>query len=135
MVTGRELTEIEKECLAKQIRQFLLDNDLWQDVSIYFNGKEFSTSDDEDNFYYNDPSHLIVLENKDPRDYFKFVASNHILSMSFEGDFCHCLGGGSRFGFEFDERILDEFEAILDNYDIYYELGDHWNLTCYYKWK
>ena len=76
MVTGRELTETEKECLAKQIRQFLLDNNLWQDVNIYFNGKEFSTSDDEDNFYYNDPGHLIVLENKNPRDYFQFVASN-----------------------------------------------------------
>lgn len=126
-----ELSENEIEKLAKEIRQFLLDNKLWIDVRIYFNGKAFDTSDGA-HYYYNDPTHLVVLEDMDPGRYFKYVGNPHILSMSFEGDFCGCLNNYAEYGYEFDNKIQREFWQILSKYGVYYELGEHWNLTCYY---
>ena len=126
------LGEKQIEELAKEIREFLLDNHLWVDVTIYFNNKAFSTYDGK-NFYYNDPTNLIVLEDKDPRDYFDYVAEPHILSMAFEGDLYGCFNGYGEYGYEFDHRIQKEFQDILDKYGLYYEMGNRWNLTCYCK--
>lgn len=41
------LTPEQIEALAKEIREYLLDNGMWQDVNIYFNGKRFTTRDRE----------------------------------------------------------------------------------------
>lgn len=35
-----KLTAEQIENLAKEIREFLLEHGLWQDVDIYFNGKK-----------------------------------------------------------------------------------------------
>ena len=76
------LTEKQIEKLAVEIRTFLLNHDMWADTTIYFNGKCFSTYDKETGkFYYNDPKHLVVIEDEDPRDYFEYVAEDHILSI------------------------------------------------------
>ena len=122
MITGRELTSGEKENLAKEVLQFLMDNELWTDVRIYFNGKAFCSNQGD-------------LENQDPRAYFKYVSDDDILSMSFEGDFYGCMNYHCEYGADFDNRIQQEFSAILENYGVYYELGHAWNLTCYYLWK
>ena len=37
------MTEIES--LATELRSWLLEHDMWMDVTIYFDGKAFSTSD------------------------------------------------------------------------------------------
>jgi hypothetical protein len=34
MITGRELTYQEKEALATEVRQFLIDNELWSAKSL-----------------------------------------------------------------------------------------------------
>ena len=113
--------------LAVEIRNFLLEHDMWVDTQIYFNGKCFSTSDRETGKCYdNDPEHLIVRENEDPREYFEYVAENHILSMAFEGSVCHMLWYGT------NPRIKKKFDKIFAKRGIYYEFGDHWNFTCYY---
>lgn len=123
------MTKNEIEALAVEIRSFLLKHDLWIDTTIYFNGKAFSTDDRQGHYYYNDPDHLIVLEDQDPRRCFEYVGD--ILSMSFEGDFCGCLNDYGEYGAKFDRQIQDEFSAILKKHGLYYELGNHWNLTVY----
>ena len=127
MNTVARLTPEQIEELAVEIRTFLLNHDMWIDTAIYFNGKCFSTYDRETGkFYYNDPEHLVVRENEDPRDYFKYVANDHILSMSFEGSVCHMLYYGT------DMATKRQFDKIFEKRGIYYEFGDHWNFTCYY---
>ena len=111
------LTPEQIEELAVEIRTFLLNHDMWVDTVIYFNGKCFSTYDydrETGKFYYNDPEHLVVRDNEDPRDYFEHVADDHMLYY------------GS------DMAIKRQFDKIFEKRGIYYELGDHWNLTCYY---
>lgn len=127
MNTVAKLTQKQIEKLAVEIRTFLLEHDMWVDTQIYFNGKCFDTHDKETGeFYYNDPEHLVVRENEDPRRYFENVAEDHILSMAFEGSVCHMLWYGTNPG------IKKKFERIFEKRGIYYEFGDHWNFTCYY---
>lgn len=121
------LTEEQIEELAVEIREFLLQNEMWIDVSIYFNGKCFTTYDKENKkFYYNDREHLVVEENVDPRTYFEYVNPDHILSMSFEGVVCEMLYYGE---FQSTKR---KFDAIFEKYGVYYEFGEIWNFSCYY---
>lgn len=127
MTAINRLTEEQIEQLAVEIRQFLIDNQLWQDVDIYFNGKCFTTHDKEDGgYYYNDPDHLIVLENENPRDHFDYVAEDHVLSMAFEGPLYMLIN------YPDYQKMLNEFNHIFEKYGLYYELGDAWNLSCYY---
>lgn len=86
-----KLTESQIEELAKEIRAFLLDNDMWQDVCIYFNGKRFTQRDPEtEKYYYNDREHLFEEDGQNPEDYFEYVNPNHILSMSLKDLFVRC---------------------------------------------
>ena len=122
MITGRELTREEKENLAKEVRQFLMDNELWTDARIYFNGKAFCSNRGD-------------LEDEDPRAYFEYVSPDDVMSVSFEGDFYGCMNFRCQYGADFDNRIQKEFGDILESYGVYYELGHAWNLTCCYLWK
>ena len=119
----KKMTKKKIENLAVEIRSLLLENELWTDVTIYFNGKAFSTDDRKGHFFYNDNNNLVVLENIDPKDYFEYVGD--ILSMSFEGDFYDVLNYG------YLPSVLDKFDKLLEKYGLYYELGNAWNLSVY----
>ncbi len=114
------------ELLAKEIQRWLCQNELWMDVSIYYNGKRMSTHGEVDgksvSRHNGEP---FFEEDKDPRDYFEYVANPHVLSMSFEGPLYavlngYCQGSG---------RLEKEFSNLLRRWGLYYELGDAWNLT------
>lgn len=110
------------EELAIEIRSFLMEHRMWLDTTIYFNGKSITsvTLDDgsRDDYF--------CRENVDPRDEFEYVNEDHILSMSFEGPVCHMLNYGTDIG------LNREFDKIFEKYGLGYELGNIWNLTCYY---
>lgn len=44
---AKRLTEERIEKMAVEIRAFLLEHGIWQDTDIYFNGKRFTTRDEE----------------------------------------------------------------------------------------
>lgn len=112
------------ESLARDIYDLLLGHGIWQDVSIYFNGKRMSSHNETaTEFRYN--GEPFIVESKDPRDYFDYVAAEHILSMSFEGSFYEVLNG-----YAGNWKVEKEFSALLEKYGCYYELGNAWNLTC-----
>lgn len=121
------LTEKQIEELAVEIREFLLEHEMWQDVDIYFNHKRFGCKDPETGrHFYNDREHLFVEEDIEPQTYFEYVNPDHILSMSFEGPVCEMLYYG-----EFP-NIRKKFDTIFEKYGLYYEFGHHWNFSCYY---
>lgn len=124
---AKKLTKRQIETLAKEIRKFLLDRDMWIDTTIYFNGKAFSTDDRNGNYRYNDPKNLVVLEDQDPKLYFDYVGD--ILSMSFEGPFYDVMND---YLGDYGYKLEEEFRSILRKYGLYYELGNAWNLSlCY----
>lgn len=121
------LSKAEIEKLAVEFREFLLEHDMWQDVSIYFNGKRFGCRNPEDgHYYYNDREHLFVEEGIHPETYFEYVNPEHILSMSFEGPVCHMLS------YNCCPEIQVKFDKIFEKWGLYYEFGNHWNFSCYY---
>lgn len=124
-----KLTEKQIEEMAIEIRSYLLQKKLWQDVTIYFNGKAFSTSDGS-HFAYNNPKDLIVLENKDPKQITKYAGE--ILTMVFEGPLYDCINCTGEYSYEFESKVEDDLRKIFTKYGCYYELGEAWNLTLYY---
>ena len=99
------------EVLAKDILKWLEEKDLWTDVRVYFNGKVVYEKTKE--------------EEANPKDYFDYAGD--ILSMSFEGALYDVFNGTSERAYKQQE----EFNAILEKYGLYYELGNAWNLTLY----
>lgn len=120
------LTAKQIEELATEIFNWLVDNELWVDVAIYFNGKRWNTHNkDYTEFCYNERRYF--EDKADPTDYFEYVRKPNILSMSFEGGLYDVLNGYS-YGWGI---LSDEFRAIFNKYGLYFELGHAWNLTCY----
>lgn len=119
------LTEKQREQLATEIFNWLVDNELWVDICIYFNGKRWSTDDGGRNFCYNERRYFESVA--DPKDYFEYVNEPNILSMSFEGPLYEVLNGYIS-GWA---RLEEQFRQIFEKYGLYYELGHAWNLSAY----
>lgn len=120
------LTTKKKEQLATEIFNWLVDNELWVDVAIYFNGKRWMTSNkDCTEFCYNERRYFEDVA--EPKNYFDYVNEPNILSMSFEGELYNVLNGYA-YGWG---KLFDEFRRIFNKYGLYFELGNAWNLTAY----
>ncbi len=126
---ARKITTKKIEKLANEIRQYLIEEGLWVDTRIYFNGKAYSTDDGEGRYWYNDPKHLIVLENQDPCKYFDYCGP--YLSMSFEGPLYSCLNYCGEYGRKFEEKVNENLRTMFASYGLYMELGNSWNLSLY----
>lgn len=114
------------ESLAIELRSWLIDHEMWMDVTIFFEGKSFSTCDDDGNFYYNDPDHLLVLFGEDPHCYTKYAGD--LLTMIYEGPLYNLLNRGMP-----DPDLISEFDAIFDKYGYYWTQGHAWDLTIHKK--
>lgn len=117
----KKITKAQIEKLAKELRKFLLDREMWIDTTIYFNGKAFSTDDRQGHYYYNDPDHLVVLENEDPHRVTEYAGD--ILTMTFEGPLYDALNYGPW-------SVEEKLQAIFRKYGLYFEMGECWNLTA-----
>lgn len=120
----KPLTREQIGRLATDIYKLLKDNGLWIDTSIYFNGNRIDNRDDDGNYHYDGV--MYFHEDMDPRDCFEYVNPDHIISMTFEGPVYHM------FNYDRNPSVLKKFNALLKRFGVCYELGDAWNLTCYY---
>ena len=102
------------EELANKIRDLLIEEELWCDTRIYFNGKCYEAGSDGE---------TRVIEKIDPHDYFEYAGD--ILSMSFEGPLY------DEFNCSRDWEFEGKFSDLLRECGYYYELGNAWNLTLY----
>lgn len=125
-MTNKVLTKKQIEDLATEIFNWLVDNKMWVDTHIYFNGKCWGTSNESNTeFCYNEKRYFEYKA--EPTDYFEYVRKPNILSMSFEGDLYDVLNGYV-YGWG---KLSDEFRMIFEKYGLYFERGNAWNLTCY----
>jgi hypothetical protein len=113
--------------LAIDIYEWCKKHNLWDDNTIYFDGKAWSNSETwrgekgkkiaEDLYEY---------EDRNPRDYFEY-GNPKTLSMSFEGSLNHILNGYASYSWKSEES----FSKLFKKYGLYYELGNAWNLSAY----
>lgn len=123
---NKKMTKKQRENLAKDIFNFLVENEIWIDTHIYFNGKCWSTNNkNQTEFCYNENRYFEY--EADPRDYFEYVNPD-TLSMSFEGDLYDVLNGYCYGWTDLETRFMD----IFSRYGVYYELGNAWNLSVYF---
>ena len=123
---SKKLTKPTIRKLAKEIRKFLLDREMWIDVTIYFNGMAYSTDDRQGHYYYNDAEHLVELHDEDPHRVCDYVGP--YLTMTFEGTFYDVMNGYlGRYGY----KVEEEFHELLRKYGLYCELGNAWNLSVF----
>lgn len=118
-----KLTKIKIEELVNEIIDFLKKHELQDSVCIYYNNKRWTIKSE----YLGDGKFReeeIIEENMNPLDYFEYANNRHILSMSFEGGLYDVLN------YTFGNRE-EQFLAIFEKYNLYYELGSCWNLTAY----
>lgn len=110
-----KMSETQINELVEEIIDYLKKYEFNEDVNIYANGKKFS---------FDMNGEVVIKDNENPRDYFEYVATEHIVSMSFEGALYDLLNGylGS----------TSDFDAIFEKRGLYYELGDSWNLSVYF---
>lgn len=119
------LTESQIESLAKEIQKLLHTNGLWGGTYIYFNGCCMDSVDETGHTHYD--GSVYVHPDIEPTDRFCYVNPDHILSMSFEGNVYQM------FNHMMYTDVLHSFVNLLKQYGLYYELGNAWNLTCYYN--
>lgn len=117
-----KLSAAEIERMAVEIRDLLLKEQMWMDVTIYFNGKAFATSDGT-RFAYNDPTNLIVLEDRNPADYMDYYGG--VIDMSFEGYFYEAVNCGMH------KSVFKKFRKILNKNGCYWTQGHAWSLSIY----
>ena len=108
-----KLSKSKIEKLANEIMDLLKEEGLDDDVSIYFNGKRIAND--------------VVEEGINPKSYFDYCGD--ILTMSFEGSFNSVIN--YYLDLEYCNKVMDKFNAILDKYGVYYELGSSWYLSLY----
>lgn len=122
-----KLSKNKIEELVWEIEEFLKGYNLIEDVCIYFNNKRHAWTTKYDEKWNFDGYKCDIREDISPLDYFEYAAHKHVLSMSFEGSFYGVMNGYTKR--EFD--LQDKFSKLLEKYNLYYELGNAWNLTCY----
>lgn len=119
--------ENKMELLAKDIYNWCIKKNLWDDNCIYFDGKAYASWSEwhgEKGKKIGD--RLYEYENKNPRDYFEY-ANPDTLSMSFEGNLFHVLNGYVS-GWT---KLEQQFAKLFEKYGFYYEMGYVWNLSAY----
>ena len=97
----------------------------WGATSVYFNGKRVHI--DVTDYHFTDDNIIYVTEETvkedcHPGDYFDYYNHNHIVSMGFEGDLYDLINGYGE---------ASALNKLLDEYGLYYELGNAWNLSVY----
>ena len=113
--------------LAIDIYEWCKKHNIWDDNTIYFDGKAWSNRETwggakgkkiTDDLY--------EYEDKDPCDYFEY-GNPDTLSMSFEGSLNHVLNGYTRGWVKLEEQ----FGKLFEKYNLYYEMGYAWSLSAY----
>ena len=112
--------------LAKDIIDWLLKKEIFDDTFIYVNGKRYGTYDGEKGYHYGTSSwnDVYVEDNMDPKDYCQYAGN--VLSISTEGFLYDALN----YGFEWDSKLPDELDEIFKRHGYYYEMGTAWFLTA-----
>lgn len=130
MKKNNALTYRRIQMMAYEIAHGLMKRGI-NDTRIYYNNRAIGVSFNH-NAWLNDMGNtplekfgkLIKYTNISPLEYFEYAATNHILSMSFEGELYDMF---------YNYGCPEWLEKIFDKYGVYCELGNNWNLTCYPK--
>jgi hypothetical protein len=116
-------TPDELDELKDRIIDYLKENDLWLDCGIYVNDKRYSYDQSA-------PDEVRIEEEIYVEDYLDYYRhSGNLLAMYFEGPLYHLINGYAPTAKS--DRFFEDFNGLLNEYGLYYEQGNAWDLSCY----
>lgn len=117
----------EKKALAKEIYDWCVEHDAWEDCYIIFDGKGWATYKEWNGVRGKEiASGLFEYDDMVATDYCKYH-NNDTLAMGFEGTLygimnAYCSGWAT---------LYDSFERIFDKHGVYFEQGYAYTLSVY----
>jgi hypothetical protein len=105
----------KNKALADDIKELLIKHGVI-DTRIYFNNICY---------HFDSSGGVQTLEDIKPSKYFEY-ANDKTVSMSFEGALNHAINYGEY------PTLMNEFDAVFEKHDCYYELGYAWSLSVYF---
>ena len=119
-----KLSAEQIQALATELRDYLIDHDLWEDCTIFFNGKAFCFSDQGPN----DSRKWYLQESADPGAYTNHVSP--IPTVFLGGALCQLLNHWVN-DLELVDRLEKDLNRMFSKHGVHYELADHWNMELY----
>ena len=134
--------KIDSAKFAKELMRLFINENIDDYVRIYYNfsknknGQAIQTDPTYIRPYNNKPveynetyngkkNKWYIIEDINPNDYFEY--NGDILSISFDGSELYNILNC----YAYKENFMKKFKAIFDKYNVYYELGNAWNLSVY----
>ena len=116
-------TPEELDELKDRVIEYLKENELWFDCGIYVNGKRYCYDSGS-------PDEILIEDDIDVADYLEYYRrEGNLFAMYFEGPLYEVINDYAPF--DECERFYNEFTGLLEEYGLYYELGNAWNFSCY----
>lgn len=116
---SRKMTNAERNNLARDICRWGQRKEILSDSRIYFNGKAWN---------YASGGKKTTLTDILPSEYFEYADDNYVC-MTFEGPLYSILNYYT--DSSYCNRMIEEFNNILDKHGVWYQLGNAWNCTLY----
>lgn len=118
------MTQKQNEKMALELIRYLQANSMFTDVSLYLNGKRYSSSHHRGDTVKQTRYGVYYITNDvDVADYVEYF-NRETITMTFEGDLYELLNYG-------DGSVDNDINAIADKYGLYFEQGNAWNLAFY----
>ena len=126
--TYQKMTPEKVLDLASYLVALFIEKGMWSSAIIFFQGRTFQTDDwgtEDEQFCVRDSEgevHTVCIAREaDPKGCLRFCGD--ILSVICEGgltDFCL-----------YDKDFLALDDELYEKYGLYFELGEHWNMSLY----
>ncbi|WP_283696354.1 hypothetical protein [Clostridium perfringens] len=125
-ITKKQIKKMDKynkiENLTEELKNLLIKNDYFKDVTIYYNNK--AVRYDYENGNYED---IIILKNVDSKKIFEF-GNHETIIIGFEGKLYKAINYPDK---RADYSIVEEMEKLFEKYGYYSELGYSYSLSLY----
>lgn len=115
--------------LAKDIYEWCVRNEVWQDCCIYIAGDAYATWKDwEGENGEKLAENLYKYECKNPLEYCQY-ANPETITFTFEGGLYQIMN--CYWEYELWTKQYDDFCKLFDKYDCWFEQGYHYSLSVY----
>lgn len=127
----KDLSRKDIASIVQALIKVLVGNDMWFDVCIYALGRAYSSP----GYFHKRTASLsydvtsngitekvLVIENVTPDLFLTFYGD--ILSISSEGVACT----------DMPDHVFFQMDAIVKPYGLYFDFGEHWNMSLYPIW-
>lgn len=130
---NKKLTQKQKQALVSSIIDFLFKHELQTDTIIYCDNKRYTFDVDVNKdtcmLHTTDLGRAYFIKNDIKASQRVKYANDDTLTMTFEGSLYTIMNGCN----DCCQKLQNEFNQLLEPYELYYEQGHAWSLALYFE--